>query len=373
MRLAPFLLSLALLPAALTATATAAPDPADAPAGAQAREQRVRISLSASAAWVRKGDDVTLTGKVRGTRGRTTVTIFQKKLRPGSGWNVEARKRTTRKGAFRHSEDILTGHRMYKACAKGRCSQEVTVRMGTPPPPPAQPTSIGLSTTSASSVEAGAPFTVAGTAVRLDGQTVQVQAYDAGSTSWGSIGSAVVSNGQWVATASVSTAGRAVPVRAFFPGGAGLAAAASNETPITVFGWYYLYDTEYDGPVTEVASSYDEDYGPFTVNGVGYSKSVSLDGYTSYTTYVEYNLGRGCIRFASVNGLQDESNTVTRTTARIIVDSVTKWTQSGIQLGGAYPTTLDISGGLRLRLENTETTSGSGALVFGDARVLCAF
>ena len=242
--------------------------------------------------------------------------------------------------------------------------------MGTPPPPPAQPTSIGLSTTSASSVEAGAPFTVAGTAVRLDGQTVQVQAYDAGSTTWGSIGSAVVANGEWVATASVSTAGRAVPVRAYFPGGAGLAAAASNETPITVFGWYYLYDSEYDGMPEWVSSGFDAQSAG--VDGVTYTKS--LVGYVGGDDIGEFNLSRSCTKFAAVAGLTDDSPTTSRVSMQVGADSVTKWSNTNIALGQAFFLVLDLPTGTPLLELSAQLTAGSSAYeVFGDARVLCAF
>lgn len=370
MRLAPLLLSLALVPATLTTTgASAAPDPAGDSA---TRQQRARVTLAADASWVRKGDVVTLRGKVRGTRGRTTVWIFQKKLRRGSSWNVEARKRTTRKGAFRHSEDILTGHRMYKACTRTRCSTTVTVRMGTPPPPPPpanQPTALGLSSISVASTEAGTPFTVTGTAVNLDGRAVQVQAYDAGSTSWGSIGSAVVAGGQWSASVAVTSAGRAVPVRAYFPGASGLGASASGESPVTVYGWYHLYDSYYDGLPQLVSSGFDEQSA--AVNGVTYTKS--LVGYVGGDDLGEYNLARSCTRFAAVAGLTDDSPTSSRVSMQVGADSVTKWSTTNIALGQAYPLVLDVTGALRLKL-SAQLTSGSSAYeVFGDARVLCAF
>lgn len=367
MRLAPFLLSLALLPAGLTATAAAAPDAPDA----GARQQQARVSLAASAAWVSKGGTVVLSGKVRGVRGRTTVTIYQKKLRRGSSWNVETRKRTTRKGAFRHRENILTGHRMYRACAKGRCSPEVTVRMGTPPPPAAKPTALTLTSMNASSIDAGVPFTVQGSATNLDGYAVQVQAYDAGSATWGGIGTATVAGGQWVATASVTTAGRSVPIRAFFPGAPGRGGSASNESPLTVFGWYYLYDTT---ALEEVAGDWCESTG-YEINGVPYVKSVGFGTSCYDDGYGEANLSRSCSTFAATVGVDDEADsTDARWTAVVKADNVVVFNQSNIGFGQTIPVSLPITNTLRLRLEGVGGASSYGSdLVFGDARVRCAF
>lgn len=368
MRLASVLLALAL-PASLAGTpAVARPDQSDG----SARQQGGGVSLGANANWVKKGDLVRLSGKVRGVRRKTAVTIYQKKFASGSTWNVEARKRTTRKGKFRHTEDIRTGDRMYKACTKGRCSPEVTVRMGTPPtpPPPAtQPTSLALASISVTSAEAGVPFTVSGSAINLDGQTIQIQAYDSGSSVWGAIGTAVVAGGQWSATASVTKAGRAVPVRAYFPGSVGLGASVTAGSPIAVFGWYYLYDRT----PKSVGYSGDYDFDTWNINGVNYSKSVGIPGSTGRTYWVEFDLSRSCTRLAATVGMDDSSATTTRTTARINVDSVNKWSMPGMQLGQSYPVSIDISSGLRLRLETSETTDGSGYGVFGDVRTLCAF
>lgn len=360
MRLVHALPALLLAPLVSLGTASASPS-SDA---SQTREQAVRISFETTTPWVKRRGTAHLNGRVRGVRGATTVTIMQRTV--GKSWTVEAKKRTSRKGYFKHHEDIKSGTRDYKACVQGKCSKAVRVRMGTPP---SQPTAVSLGSLSASSVEAGQAFNVQGTATGLNGYSVAIQAYDAGSSAWSTIGNAGVSGGSWVATVSLTTAGKAVPLRAYFPGVTGRKSSVSNSASIAVFGWYYLYD----GPPDEVANSYDYDYSSFNVNGVTYAKSLGIDGYTGNTEYVEYNLGRSCIRLATVVGLQDESSTSTRSTARIAADAVTKWSASGIALGQAHPVTIDVTGALRLRVENTETTSGSGYLVFGDARALCAF
>ncbi|RYC12671.1 NPCBM/NEW2 domain-containing protein [Nocardioides zhouii] len=351
--------------AALLLALLAPPGVASTPEPSAVRSQAVRVSLSASPEWVKKGGLVTLSGAVTGVRGRVSVTIYQK-TKGKSSWNVEAVKRTTRKGRFTHREDVKSGDRTYKACVKRSCDS-VLVHMGQQPK---QDTAVSISSLSAYTTEAGQPFTVSGVASgNLNGQQVQVQAYDTGSSSWSSIGGAGVQNGQWAATVTVTTAGKAVPLRAVFLGGGTLLSSVSAASTVAVYGWYYLYD----GPPDQVAQSGTPEYDSFNVNGTNYSKSVGIYGGTGYTNYVEFNVGRACIRIDATVGVNDEASTSLRTTARLLVDNVTKWTKSGIALGSSDAISIDISNGLRLRLENTETVDGSGYLVFGDARALCAF
>ncbi len=362
MRIISALLTCILVTSVCSSTASVAATDTD---GAAERAQRARISLTASSEYVKKGGIVTLSGRVQGVRGRVKVTIFQK-TKGKSSWNVEAIKRTSRKGRFTHREDIRSGDRTYRACVKRACDS-VLVKMGKPP---AADTAVGISGLSTSAVEAGQAFAVSGVAsANLNGRMVEVQAYDGASSSWGAVGRATVEGGTWSAPTAVTTAGRSVPLRAAFLGGVGLRPSTSGATSVTVYGWYYLYD----GPPDQVASNYDYDYDSFNVNGTNYSKSLALYGGTGYTSYVEFNVARSCVRLTATVGINDEASTTLRTTGRVLVDSVTKWTKSGIGLGSSETINLDISNGLRLRVEDTETTDGTGALVFGDARALCAF
>ena len=361
MRIISALLTCILVTSVCSSTASVASTDVD---GAAERAQRARISLTASSEYVKKGGIVTLSGRVQGVRGRTKVTIFQK-TKGKSSWNVEAIKRTSRKGRFTHREDIRSGDRTYRACVKRACDS-VLVKMGKPP---AADTAVGISGLSTSAVEAGQAFAVSGVAsANLNGRMVEVQAYDGASSSWGAVGRATVEGGTWSAPTAVTTAGRSVPLRAAFLGGVGLRPSTSGATSVTVYGWYYLYD----GTPDEVDSNGRDDYGSYNVNGTNYSKSVALYSYGS-TASVEFNLSRSCVRFAATVGMNDEADTATRATARVLADSVGKWTKSSIGLGSSEAINLDISNGLRLRLESTETTYGDGYLVFGDARALCAF
>ena len=364
MRIISALLTCILVTSVCSSTASVASTDVD---GAAERAQRARVSLTASSEYVKKGGIVTLSGRVQGVRGRVKVTIFQK-TKGKSSWNVEAIKRTSRKGRFTHREDIRSGDRTYRACVKRVCDS-VVVKMGKPP---AADTAVGISGLSTSAVEAGQAFAVSGVAsANLNGRMVEVQAYDGASSSWGAVGRATVEGGTWSAPTAVTTAGRSVPLRAAFLGGVGLRPSTSGATSVTVFGWYYLYDGMPD-QVAGADSRYSN-YGSYNVNGTNYSKSYGIGGSVGFTSFGEFNVARSCVRFAATVGVNDEASTSLRTTGRVLVDSVTKWTKSGIGLGSAEAINLDISNGLRLRVENSETTSGDGSLVFGDARALCAF
>ena len=361
MRIISALLTCILVTSVCSSTASVASTDVD---GAAERAQRARISLTASSEYVKKGGIVTLSGRVQGVRGRVKVTIFQK-TKGKSSWNVEAIKRTSRKGRFTHREDIRSGDRTYRACVKRACDS-VLVKMGKPP---AADTAVGISGLSTSAVEAGQAFAVSGVAsANLNGRMVEVQAYDGASSSWGAVGRATVEGGTWSAPTAVTTAGRSVPLRAAFLGGVGLRPSTSGATSVTVFGWYYMYDGLPD-LVVGSSSGFDSE----NVNGTNYSKSYIMGGYVGITSGAEFNLSRSCTRVAATVGINDEASTTLRGTGRVMVDSVTKWTKPGLALGGAENINLDVTNGLRLRLEYSETTDGSGYAVFGDLRALCAF
>lgn len=343
------ILLLALSPASLVSAR------ADQAEGVE-RSQRVRISITASPEWVRKGGIVTLTGTVKGVRGRTSVTILQKN-KGARKWVVEAVKRTSRKGRFTHREDIRTGDRTYKACVKRACDS-VLVHMGTAP---SQDTAVGISGVSASTVEAGQAFTTAGVATaNLNGRQVQVQAYDAGSGSWGVVALTTVQNGQWSVATAVTTAGRAVPIRAVFAGAVGLKSSTSAALSIAVYGWYYLQD------MSTVEGEWDST-GAYRISGVTYPYSVAED-----TEYIQVDLQRSCIRFSAVIGLSDSSVSGSRASVRMLADSVERYSNTNLTLGTAYPVSFDVNGALRLVVQPAEV-SGAPDIVFGDARVLCAY
>lgn len=352
MRLVHALPALLLAPLLSLGTAAASPS-GDA---VQTREQAVRVSLETSTPWVKKRGIASLNGRVRGVRGATTVTIMQRNVGKRS-WVVEGRTRSSRKGYFKHREPIHTGARDYKACVRGKCSKAVRVRMGTPP---SRPTAVSLGSLSASSVEAGQAFNVQGTATGLDGYSVAIQAYDAGSGAWSTIGNAGVSGGSWVGTVAVSTAGQAIPIRAYFPGVVGRKASVSNSASIAVFGWHYLSD------MSTVEGEWDGE-GAYRISGTTYPKSVVED-----TEYVSVDLARKCIRFAAVVGLDDTSASGSRASVRILADSVERYSNTNLTLGLGHPVSFDLTGALRLVVEPADV-SGVPDIVFGDARVLCAF
>jgi hypothetical protein len=368
LRIISALLTCILVTSVCSSTASVASTDVD---GAAERAQRARISLTASSEYVKKGGIVTLSGRVQGVRGRTKVTIFQK-TKGKSSWNVEAIKRTSRKGRFTHREDIRSGDRTYRACVKRACDS-VLVKMGKPP---AADTAVGISGLSTSAVEAGQTFAVSGVASsNLNGRMVEVQAYDGASSSWGAVGRATVEGGTWSAPTAVTTAGRSVPLRAAFLGGVGLRPSTSGATSVTVFGWYYFYD---DGPLTPVSGGWEsQDF--VTMNASLYSKSVAMEPYWSIYrdnfASAEVNLGRSCKTFATTLGLSDSTSDTSRTFSLTMKgDAVTLLSKNGIRFGAPETISLNVENVLRLRFESQQPTGDDGGyLWFGDARVLCAF
>lgn len=362
MRIISALLTCILVTSVCSSTASVASTDVD---GAAERAQRARVSLTASSEYVKKGGIVTLSGRVQGVRGRVKVTIFQK-TKGKSSWNVEAIKRTSRKGRFTHREDVKSGDRTYRACVKRACDS-VLVKMGKPP---AADTAVGISGLSTSAVEAGQAFAVSGVAsANLNGRMVEVQAYDGASSSWGAVGRATVEGGAWSAPTAVTTAGRSVPLRAAFLGGVGLRPSTSGATSVTVFGWYYVSDFE----TVQGDGGWRWDWGNFKVNGTDYEKSMAATLYYSGTRTNQIDLGRSCTIYRATVGIDDSTATTARATVSLYADAVSKWTRSGLLLGSAENVQIDVTNALRLRLDVTPTGSGDGYAVFGNGQVLCAF
>ncbi|MCF6379042.1 NPCBM/NEW2 domain-containing protein [Nocardioides KLBMP 9356] len=340
--------------AALLLALLAPPGVAATPS-AEHKAQRPRVSITASPEWVRKGGIVTLTGTVKGVRGRASVTIFQKTK--GKSWVVEAVKRTTRKGRFTHREDVTSGDRTYKACVKRACDS-VLVHMGQQPK---QSTAVSLTGQSASTVEAGQSFSVSGTAsANLNGQQVQVQAYDGATSAWSAVSTAIVQGSQWATTMSVGTAGKAIPLRAVFSGGTGLSPSVSNQSAVAVYGWYYLED------LSTVEGSWDLD-GAQRISGVTYPRSVGENDET-----IQVDLQRSCIRFSAAVGLDDSSASTDKSSIRLLTDSVERYANNNLTLGVGSAVAFDVTGALRFVFEPAGIND-EPQIVLGDARVLCAF
>ena len=340
--------------AALLLTLLAAPGVAATPSSDH-RAQRARVTISASPEWVKKGGIVTLTGTVKGVRGRVSVTIYQKTK--GKSWVVEAVKRTSRKGRFTHREDVKAGDRTYKACVKRACDS-VLVHMGQQPK---QTTAVSITGQSASTVEAGQAFTVSGAAsANLNGQQVQLEAFDGTTSAWSAVSSATVQNSQWSTTTSIGTAGKSIPIRAIFAGGTALRPSVSNQAALAVYGWYYLEDLD------TVQGGWDLD-GAQRISGVTYPKSVGENDET-----IQVDLQRSCIRFSAAVGLDDSSVSTAKASIRLLTDSVERYANTNLTLGVGFPVSFDVTGALRFVFEPAGV-NGYPEIVLGDARVLCAF
>jgi hypothetical protein len=451
--------------AALAATALPA-QATEAPASA-----RATVTLQVESRAVAVGHRAELSGRAAAGRG-ATVTIWQMQVSTGR-WGVEGTTRTRAGGAFRYSEVVHRGDRVYKACVRssGRdvCStgkrvnvvQEVrysisakagaasytvgqpVVVKGTVKPgargdrltlmrsrggsdkagvkvgagrvgkkgrfrlhAPAEAglwdyyvvkskTAVGRSAMSGfvevevtkaavglavsgvapTTLTAGQPVTVTGSSTNLVGRTVYLQAYDAASSSFGSIGSAVVdANGGWTVTAALNQAGKAVQLQVVAPETDATAAGSVAAGSVAVFGWYYLAELP-------MVDSVRFETGSAPVAGVTYSRSAfnSVDFWWNNTPWGEWNLAYSCRTFESSIGLDDASESGFQVGFRSFADSVERY--HGVKTTGQQPTPIsfDVTSVFRLKLQDEYVAGskgsggGHGWGVWADARVLCAF
>ena len=154
---------------------------------------------------------------------------------------------------------------------------------------------------------------------------------------------------------------RSLARRVYAPATGTTHAVAIALNPFTVYGWYYL-DT-----FDEVAGGKDEDAS--TVNGVTYPRSVWADDWD----YFEVNLGRACKTLTASMGLSDNASTSARETSTITGDSRQLFRKTGVKLGEMTPLSIDVTGILRLRIDDTHESGNDWQIVYGDARVLCAY
>ena len=113
---------------------------------------------------------------------------------------------------------------------------------------------------------------------------------------------------------------------------------------------------------------------PVEVNGELYEKSLiaDLSRYTDPgdTVHWEYNLGRDWNQLESIVGITDDSVFEQRARFRVILDGDVIWEQDDVAFGQTVPVSLDISNGLRLRLEVVALDRGKIGMAWGSPRLL---
>jgi hypothetical protein len=334
-------------------------------------ERHYSITIHAGAASYQAGQQVSVSGSVKPAATGAPVRLVRGDSE-GAGAQTVAHSKIHSGGTYGFSVPAEAGTWTYwvtkpkTAVGAPSHSKAIVISVGK------AGVVLAVSSVAPTTLEAGQLVTVSGASMNLVGQTVYLQAYDAATSKFGSIGSAVVDPaGNWSISAPILQAGKAVQLQVVAPETATTAAGGISAGSVAVYGWYYLYD---NGPLDEVAGDWSE--GSFAVNGGSYAKSVSLGvSSSSSTDFGEANLGRSCIRLVAVLGLADDSDTTVRYTASVMADAVTLYTHGGIALGQSFPIDVNLTNGLRLRLEATKTSGNFGYddLVFGDARALCAF
>jgi len=111
--------------------------------------------------------------------------------------------------------------------------------------------------------------------------------------------------------------------------------------------------------------------GSIQINGELYEKSVYVSGWANAgeLAYAEYNLGRDWEFFETTVGLLDDSSFEQGGRFRIVLDGSVIW-EKDLEFGQAETVSINVSDGLRLRLEAVSLHEGAVGLGWGDAQLL---
>ncbi|MBB1023262.1 MULTISPECIES: NPCBM/NEW2 domain-containing protein [unclassified Dietzia] len=110
--------------------------------------------------------------------------------------------------------------------------------------------------------------------------------------------------------------------------------------------------------------------GSVNINGRTYAQSVYTSQFMTTSTNYQYDLGKDWSNFRATIGLSDTSHPDARYQFRVFVDDQQRGSWA-MRLGQAQDININVSGGLRLKLEVTKTAAnGNNAnAAWGDARV----
>lgn len=317
---------------------------------------------------VKKGAKVRIYGSVLPQRSRPLKLMRSY----GGKWRAIKQTVTTPGGSYGFTDKVTNKRsRYYRVCKIGgsaTCSRAVKVKVrgskggggggGVSQTQPA----ITVTGVAAYELTTDGSYDISGTASGdLIGKTVYLQLF--ADSAWSAISSAAYVNadGTWHIVARANQAGRDLALRVYAPATRTTKSAGAGMSPFTVYGWYYL-DTYDEVSGDKYSDSID-------INGVTYPRSVYAD---SWDDYFEVNLSRACKTFSASMGFSDSTSSTARDTSIITGDSRELYRMSNVRLGVMTPLSIDITGVLRLRIEQVQD-SGSASIVYGDARVLCAY
>ena len=334
------------------------------------------ITAEAAATGYQTGQTVEIRGIVKPGAKGDVVKLVRAAYATDEPAEVMAKSRIRKSGAFSLTSPAIYGDWAYRVTkpktAIGRKSESPVVRVQVAK----AAVSLAVGSVLPTTMDAGQPVTVTGTAsANLAGQTVYLQTYDAGTSAWGSFGSAVVdAAGGWTISALMNKAGKAVQLRVFAPESATTSSGSVVAGAVTVYGWYYLAELP-------MVNSVRFDTGSASVAGVTYSRSAqnATDFWWNNTPWGEWNLGYSCRTFQTGIGMDDASESGFQVGFRSFADSVERY--HGVKTTGQQPTavTFDVTSVFRLKLQDeyvsgtTGSGNGHGWGVWADAKVLCAF
>jgi hypothetical protein len=260
------------------------------------------------------------------------------------------------------------------AIAVGMTAVAVTA-VGTAAAAPAAPggsSTVEVTSVSARSLDAGDTLTVEGSASPdLKGALVYLQVRAAGKK-WDRIGTDIITKrGKFSLSSRILTSGAGQAIRVVVPKSAkNPAPVAKAAGKITVYGWFNISD----GRIDIVEGDFETGF--YEVNGEPYPDSIAqsmINGAGPGPVTAQIGLSRDCTTFEATVGMSDTAASEARWSTTLRADDLALWSQGGMQVGYSYPVTLNITGALRMSFDSTRDTWANGHLVFGDARVRCAF
>lgn len=341
-----------------------------APDTAEAAKKKFKVSIAASVSSITVGEHFTISGRITPAVAGKAVTI---KKKVGSGkWYGSTKVYTAADGSYSFDAAPPQLGKIYyrtytakKGKYKAAYSRTISIMVKAAPKPVQQAASVTITGTGATNITAGDSYVVKGTAsANLVGKTVVLATQD--TSGWSDLTSATVAaDSTFALSAPATSAGAGRALKVYAPATSTTLFAESSTATFNVYGWYYLTErTEYEGDYSE---------GGATINAIYYAKSVYESPYYYNTPYsVQFDLSRKCTTFAATIGWADTAKATSSGSFAVYKDSVLIQSYPGTKFGTGTPISLGINGALRLKLE-VQATAGSGYMVFGDAKILCAF
>lgn len=212
--------------------------------------------------------------------------------------------------------------------------------------------SIAFTTAPPESTLAGKFFTVAGTISPARSRMTIIQEKIGGK--WLNMGRVQASsNGSFSRTVRLTKAGLH-NLRAYSPANSQFGAATSEVIEVSTLAKFWLKDTNSSA----------------RFNGVTYAHSYSWSLYNIGASSTDWDLQRKCTLLSLTVGIADDARSGSAGRFEIYVDDALEFSKT-VAFGESQEATIDLTGGLRLRVDVIKTSSTGTGMVIGDPQITC--